>query len=126
MEWNQFSLYEPTDEHSMLRDTLKQWVASEVEPQAHDFDRKEQFNLGLFKKLGELGLLGITVPEQYGGSNLGALGAVIAHEEISYSDPGFCLAYLAHAILCVNNLAFNGSEEPPHSAGAQCRAWRSW
>ena len=111
MEWQNVDLYNPTDEHQMLRDTLKQWVEQEVEPQAHKFDRNEKFNLNLFRKLGELGLLGITVPESYGGSGLNATAAVIAHEELSASDPGFCLAYLAHSMLCVNNLAVNGSEE---------------
>ena len=106
-----FSLINPTSEHAMLREMLKSFVKSEVEPQAHEFDRKEQFNLPLFKKLGELGLLGITVSDQYGGAGLDAIAAVIAHEELSASDPGFCLAYLAHSMLIVNNLAVNGSEE---------------
>jgi isovaleryl-CoA dehydrogenase len=82
-----------------------------VEPQALEYDRKELFNLPLFRKLGDLGLLGITVPEAYGGSGMDATAAVIVHEELSASDPGFCLAYLAHSMLCVNNLAVNGSEE---------------
>lgn len=106
-----FSLINPTSEHAMLREMLKSFVKSEVEPQAHEFDRKEQFNLPLFKKLGELGLLGITVSDKYGGAGLDATAAVIAHEELSASDPGFCLAYLAHSMLIVNNLAVNGSEE---------------
>lgn len=108
---NQSDLFNPTDEHQMLRATIKQWVSEEVEPQALEHDRQEKFNLPLFKKLGELGLLGITVPEEYGGSGLGALAAVIAHEEISYSDPGFCLAYLAHSMLCVNNMAVHANSE---------------
>lgn len=95
----------------MLRQSVRDFVVSEVEPQAAEFDRKEQFNLGLFRKLGEMGLLGITVDEAYGGSGMDAIAAVIAHEEISSSDPGFCLAYLAHAALCANNVAVNASEE---------------
>lgn len=109
--WKEFDLYNPTPEHGMLRETLQSFVQSEVEPQAHAFDRKEEFNLPLFRKLGELGLLGITVPEEFGGSGMDATAAVIAHEELSASDPGFCLAYLAHAMLAVNNLAVNGSTE---------------
>jgi len=105
-----FSLINPTPEHAMLREMLKSFVKSEVEPQAHEFDRKEQFNLALFKKLGGLGLLGITVTDNFGGAGLDATAAVIAHEELSASDPGFCLAYLAHSMLIVNNLAVNGSE----------------
>ncbi len=109
--WKNLDLFNPTDEHKMLRDMVKSFVESEVEPQAHKSDREEKFNLALFKKLSELGLLGITVPEQYGGSGLDATAVVIAHEELSASDPGFCLAYLAHTLLAVNNLAVNGSEE---------------
>lgn len=111
MSWQSIDLFNPTEEHQMLRDTLRQWVQAEVEPQALEHDRSETFNLELFRKLGELGLLGITVPEQYGGSGQDALAAVIAHEEISYADPGFCLAYLAHSMLCVNNVAAHASEE---------------
>lgn len=111
VNFNEFDLYNPTSEHGMLRETVRSFVVSEVEPQAHEFDKKEKFNLPLFKKLGELGLLGITVPENYGGAGMDALAATIVHEELSYSDPGFCLAYLAHSMLLVNNLAVNGSEE---------------
>ena len=111
VNFNEFDLYNPTSEHGMLREPVRSFVVSEVEPQAHEFDKKEKFNLPLFKKLGELGLLGITVPENYGGAGMDALAATIVHEELSYSDPGFCLAYLAHSMLLVNNLAVNGSEE---------------
>ncbi|MCB0386462.1 MAG: acyl-CoA dehydrogenase family protein, partial [Bdellovibrionales bacterium] len=110
-EWTKFDLFNPTEEHSMLRQMVREFVEAEVEPQALEFDRSERFNLSLFRKLGELGLLGITVPEEYGGSGQDAVAAVIAHEELSASDPGFALAYLAHAMLCLNNLAQNGSHE---------------
>lgn len=110
-DWQSFDLYNPTPEHGMLRETLMSFTKAEVEPQAHEFDKKEQFNLPLFRKLGELGILGITVPEEYGGAGLDAVAATIVHEELSASDPGFCLAYLAHSMLMVNNLAVNGSEE---------------
>src|SRR4051812_7782832 len=103
----EFDLFNPTQEHLMLRETVRTFVESEVEPQAQEFDRDEKFNLPLFKKLGELGLLGLSVPEAFGGSGMDAVAAVIAHEEISASDPGFCLAYLAHAMLCANNIAVN-------------------
>lgn len=109
--WKNFDLLNPTPEHQMLRDTIAQFVKSEVEPQAHAHDKSEKFNLNLFRKLGDLGLLGITVPEAYGGAGLDATAATLVHEELSTSDPGFCLAYLAHAMLAVNNLAVNGSEE---------------
>lgn len=109
--WNEIDLLNPTDEHKMLREAVRSFVSAEVEPQALEYDRAEKFNLPLFRKLGDLGLLGITVPEKYAGSGLDATATVIAHEEISSSDPGFALAYLAHSMLFVNNLAVNGSEE---------------
>lgn len=104
-------LANPSEEHQMLREMIRDFVQEFVEPQAHEFDKKEQFNIELFRELGELGLLGITVPEEYGGAGLDAVAATIAHEELTYSDAGFALAYLAHSMLFVNNLAFNGSEE---------------
>lgn len=110
-EFQTMDLFNPTEEHKMLRQMVADFTTSEVEPQAMEFDRKEEFNLPLFKKLGELGLLGITASEDFGGSGMDAVAAVIAHEELSYSDPGFCLAYLAHSMLCVHNLAFNGNDE---------------
>jgi isovaleryl-CoA dehydrogenase len=104
-------LANPSEEHQMLREMIRDFVHEFVEPQAHEFDKKEQFNIDLFRELGDLGLLGITVPEEYGGAGLDAVAATIAHEELSYSDAGFGLAYLAHSMLFVNNLAYNGSEE---------------
>ncbi len=108
-DFTSYDLFNPSEEHQMLRQMVKEFCLTEVEPQADHQDRKEEFNLDLFKKLGPLGLLGITVPEDCGGSNMDAIAAVIAHEELSVSDPGFCLAYLAHSMLCVNNLADNAS-----------------
>lgn len=103
-------LFNPTPEHKALREMLRAFVEAEVEPQALEYDREEKFNLPLFKKLGELGLLGVTVFEDCEGSGLDAVAAVIAHEELSASDPGFCLSYLAHSMLFANNLNLNGSE----------------
>ncbi len=108
--WNEWDLFEPTQEHRLLRESIRSFVKSEVEPQALEYDRKEVFNLDLFRKLGELGILGITVPADYSGAEMDAVAAVIAHEELAWSDPGFTLAYLAHSMLCVNNLAVNGNE----------------
>jgi isovaleryl-CoA dehydrogenase len=109
--WQDFDLFNPTDEHKMLRESVRAFVQAEVEPQAHEYDRAEKFNLDLFRKLGELGLLGITVPETYGGAGMDSLAAVIVHEELSWADPGFALAYLSHAMLTANNVAQNASEE---------------
>lgn len=111
MSFTEFNLTNPTSEHAMLRETLKSFVKENVEPQAHEHDRHEKFNLPLFRELGSLGLLGITVPDQFGGAGMDATAAVIVHEELSYSDPGFCLAYLAHSMLIVNNFAVNASDE---------------
>ena len=109
--WRSFDLFNPTPEHKMIRETIRAFVESEVEPQALEFDRKEKFNLPLFRKLGELGVLGLTVAEEYGGAGQDPVAAVIVHEELSASDPGFTLAYLAHSMLFVNNLAVNGNED---------------
>ena len=110
-DWLTFDLFNPTEEHQMLRKMVRDFVVHKVEPQAADHDRKELFNVKLFKSLGELGLLGITVSDKYGGSGMDGVAAVIAHEELSCSDPGFCLAYLAHSMLCVNNLFVNCNDE---------------
>ena len=107
-------LFNPTEEHQVLREMVRSFAERELQPQAEHHDRKESFNLELFQKLGDLGLLGVTAPTEFGGSGMDATAAVIVHEELSAVDPGFCLAYLAHSMLFVNNLAVNGSEE-------QCR-----
>ena len=101
----------PTQEHQMLRSMVRDWALEYVEPQAHEHDKHEKFNLELLRDLGELGLLGISAPEEYGGSNLDATACVMVHEELSYSDPGFALAYLAHSMLFVNNFAHNANNE---------------
>lgn len=113
-DWKNFDLFNPTPEHGMIRETVRSFTQTEIEPQAHSYDRAEKFNLNLFRKVGDLGLLGITVPEEFGGAGLDAVAATIVHEEMSASDPGFCLAYLAHSMLMVNNLAVNGSDEQRH------------
>lgn len=103
--------FNPTDEHRALRRMVRGFAEREVEPQAAAADRSETFNLPLFRRLGALGLLGITVPERFGGAGMDAVAAVIAHEELAAVDPGLCLAYLAHAMLFANNLQQNGTDE---------------
>ncbi|MCB9538228.1 MAG: acyl-CoA dehydrogenase family protein [Myxococcales bacterium] len=103
-------LFNPTDEHASLRRMVRDFAEKEVAPQAAAHDRDERFNQPLFRKLGDLGLLGVTVDERFGGSGMDATAAVIAHEELSAVDPGFTLAYLAHAMLFANNLNFNGDD----------------
>lgn len=104
-------LFDPNPEISLLRETLRRFVEREVEPQVLEHEREEKFNRSLFSRLGELGLLGITVPEAYGGAGLGALGAVVVNEELAASDPGLTLSYLAHSMLFVNNFFQNANDE---------------
>ena len=109
--WRALDLFAPTDEHRLLAETLREFVKREVEPQAAEHDRAERFNHELFLKAGELGLLGVTIPERYGGAGLDAVAAVQVMEALSTSDPGFALAVLAHAILFSQNCYVNANEE---------------
>jgi isovaleryl-CoA dehydrogenase len=109
--WRAFDLYAPSDEHALLAESLRVFVDREVEPQAAEHDREERFNLSLFRQAGELGLLGVTLPERYGGAGLDAVAAVQVLEALSSSDPGFGLAVLAHSFLFAHNLWVNGNEE---------------
>jgi isovaleryl-CoA dehydrogenase len=93
-----------TDEHELLRKTVRQFVQNRVEPQAMEHDEKQTFNTKLLRELGDLGLIGVTIPEEDGGAGMDAIASCIVHDELSYSDPGFALGYLAHALLFVNNL----------------------
>ena len=102
----ELSLFAPTQEHALLADTLRQFVEREVEPQAAEHDREERFNAALFRRAGDLGLLGLTVPEAYGGSGLDATAAVQLMEALSTADPGFGLAVLAHAYLFCHCLLY--------------------
>ena len=106
----EIDLFAPTDEHRLLAATLQEFVEKEVAPQADEYNREERFNQALFRRAGELGLLGLTVPESHGGSGLDAVAAVMVHEALSTSDPGFALAYLAHSVLFVNNFFHNANE----------------
>src|ERR1700755_151053 len=92
-----------TDEHALLRQTVRQFVQNRVEPQAMEHDQSATFNTKLIRELGELGLIGVTIPDGDGGAGMDATASVIVHDEIAYSDPGFALGYLAHALLFVNN-----------------------
>ena len=113
-----FDIFNPSEEHRALRDMVRDFTRDRVEPQALEFNRREEFNFPLFRELGDQGLLGVTVPPEYGGSGMDATAACIIHEELSASDPAFCLSYLAHSMLFVNNLALNGSEDAEASKRA--------
>lgn len=103
-------IFTPTEQHQQLRSMVRSFVQAEVEPQALVYNREERFNESLFRRCGELGLLGLTADEKHGGSGMDATAVAIVHEELSASDPAFALSYLAHSLLFVNNLNFNGSE----------------
>ncbi|HEX5765415.1 MAG TPA: isovaleryl-CoA dehydrogenase [Woeseiaceae bacterium] len=99
------------DDVEMLRQTLRDFTRDQVEPQAAEIDRSNRFPRDLWPKLGELGLLGITVEEEFGGSGLGYLEHVVAMEEISRASASIGLSYGAHSNLCVNQLRRWGSDE---------------
>ncbi len=95
---------------SMLRDTVREFVRKELAPRAATIDRSNEFPGDLWRKLGSLGLLGITVEEAYGGTAMGYLAHIIAMEEISRGSASVGLSYGAHSNLCVNQIRRNGTE----------------
>ena len=100
-----------SDEDRMLQETVRQFARTELAPKIEKLDEEEGFNREAFFKLGELGLLGITVKEEDGGAGLGAVAATIAMEEMAAVDASTTLSYLAHSILCVNQIGANGSAD---------------
>ena len=94
-----------------LTKSARVFAAKELAPYAEEFDRDERLAPGIFKKLGDLGILGLTVPEELGGGGLGAVAVAAVMEELSYACPGTCLSYLSHSILFVHNLYRNGNED---------------
>ncbi|MEO6016373.1 MAG: acyl-CoA dehydrogenase family protein, partial [Polaromonas sp.] len=87
-----------------LRDAVREFAQSEIAPRASDIDRHDQFPMDLWQKMGALGVLGITVGEEYGGANMGYLAHMIAMEEISRASASVGLSYGAHSNLCVNQI----------------------
>src|SRR5512142_2108883 len=103
-----FDLGETVD---MLRDTVRDFARKEIAPRAAEIDRRNEFPADLWRKLGDLGVLGLTVAEEYGGTGLGYLAHMVAMEEISRASASVGLSYGAHSNLCVNQLHRNGTSE---------------
>ena len=96
---------------SDLRESIEQFADAEVKPLRESMDKENKFPSHMWKKLGEMGLLGITVEEEYGGMGLGYFEHCIATEELSKANGALALSYLAHSNLCVNQIRLNGSKE---------------
>jgi isovaleryl-CoA dehydrogenase len=101
--------YQLGDTYDMLRDSVHQFARTEIAPLAAKIDESNTFPNHLWRKLGDMGLLGITVSEEYGGANMGYLAHVIAMEELSRASASVGLSYGAHSNLCVNQIYINGN-----------------
>ena len=97
------------DDIDALRDAVHEFAQAEIAPRAAQLDAEDQFPMDLWRKMGELGVLGITVPEEFGGAGMGYLAHMIALEELSRASASVGLSYGAHSNLCVNQIKRNGS-----------------
>ena len=102
--------YQLGDDINALRETVKAFADAEIAPRAAELDRTDQFPMDLWQKMGELGLHGITVPETYGGVDMGYVAHMVAMEEISRVSGSVALSYGAHSNLCINQIKRNGTD----------------
>ena len=102
--------YQLGDDINALRETVKAFADAEIAPRAAELDRTDQFPMDLWQKMGELGLHGITVPETYGGVDMGYVAHMVAMEEISRASGSVALSYGAHSNLCINQIKRNGTD----------------
>ena len=112
--------YDLGEDVNALRDMVHRWAQERIRPMAQEIDKANLFPADLWREMGELGLLGITVPEEYGGAGMSYLAHVIAVEEIARASASVSLSYGAHSNLCVNQIKLNGSDA---SARNTCPGW---
>lgn len=98
-----------TETQTQLRESVHEWAKVELAPRAADIDRDNAFPMDLWGKMGEMGFLGITAPEEYGGMGMGYLDHVLVMEELSRASGSVALSYGAHTNLCINQLVKNGT-----------------
>ncbi len=103
--------FELNEEQQMFKDTISRFMKKEIEPLVEEIDEQDKFPDGLWSKLADLGILGINIPQEYGGVNAGLLSAVIVMEEICRICPAIGVSWGAHATLCADNIKRNASEE---------------
>ncbi len=121
--------FEFKEEHRMLRDMARDFARTEIAPVAEKYDELQEFPLDIVKQMGELGLMGIIFPEEYGGAGFDYIGYVLAIEEISAVDGSMGITIAAHNSLCTNHIYLAGSEEqkkkylPRLASGKEIGAW---
>ena len=106
-----YPLLQLTDNRQMLRETFEKFAQEECAPLAEEMDKSANLPHEIWQKFGDMGMLGLTVEEEYGGMGLGYYEHCIAVEEVSKANGGLALSYLAHSNLCVNQIRLNGNEE---------------
>ena len=103
-----------TDEQKMLKETVARFVEKEITPHAEEWDEEEAFPAEVFRAMGDLGLFGVSIPEEYGGSGSDFLSCVLVMEELNKGDAGLATSWGAHTILCTESIYRNGTEEQRH------------